>query len=225
MRPSAEIARADRRDIGFPLLIKAAAGGGGRGMRRVDDPAELEAAVAAAAREARAGLRRRLGLPGAAHRGWAPYRGAAARRQTWTRRGARRTRLLDAASPPEAGGGGTCAGPGTRSDGAAAPDGGTVVASSVGLRNAATAEFLYAPDGAFYFLEVNARLQVEHGVTELVSGLDLVRGAAPDRRGRATVPGCAVRPPSTLPSPPTTPSSFASARRIRPATSRQCPDS
>ncbi len=49
------------------------------------------------------------------------------------------------------------------------------VAEAVGLRNAATAEFLLTPEGEFYFLEVNARLQVEHGVTELLTGIDLVR--------------------------------------------------
>ncbi|MEP7158850.1 MAG: hypothetical protein ABI797_05445, partial [Chloroflexota bacterium] len=48
------------------------------------------------------------------------------------------------------------------------------VAGTVGLRNAATAEFLLTPEGEFWFLEVNARLQVEHGVTELVADLDLV---------------------------------------------------
>jgi acetyl/propionyl-CoA carboxylase alpha subunit len=52
---------------------------------------------------------------------------------------------------------------------------GVAVAKAVGLRNAATAEFLVGPDGSAWFLEVNARLQVEHGVTELVTGLDLVR--------------------------------------------------
>ena len=51
----------------------------------------------------------------------------------------------------------------------------TDVARAVGLRNAATAEFLVGPEGEAWFLEVNARLQVEHGVTELVTGLDLVQ--------------------------------------------------
>ncbi len=74
------------------------------------------------------------------------------------------------------------------------------VASAAGLRNAATCEFLYDADGRFWFLEVNTRLQVEHGVTELVSGLDIVReqfwlarGAplsegAIEAAGRAAVP-------------------------------------
>ena len=67
------------------------------------------------------------------------------------------------------------------------------VASAAGLRNAATAEFLRAPDGAFYFLEVNTRLQVEHGVTELVAGFDIVREQFSLAAGRPLSAGGARR--------------------------------
>jgi acetyl-CoA carboxylase biotin carboxylase subunit len=161
-------------DIGFPLLIKAAAGGGGRGMRRVDDPAELAGAVTAAARESEQAFGdgsvylERL-VEGGRHievqlLGDSEGRVVAlGERDCSTQR--RHQKLVEEAPAP-----GLSTAQREELHGLAVK-----VASSVGLRNAATAEFLYAPDGAFYFLEVNARLQVEHGVTELVTGLDLVR--------------------------------------------------
>ena len=161
-------------EIGFPLLIKAAAGGGGRGMRRVDDPAELMAAVAAAARESEqafgdgsvylerlveGGRHIEVQLLGDNHGNIV----ALGERDCSTQR--RHQKLVEEAPAPGL----------SRSQREELHGLAVKVARSVGLRNAATAEFLYAPDGSFYFLEVNARLQVEHGVTELVSGLDLVR--------------------------------------------------
>ena len=56
---------------------------------------------------------------------------------------------------------------------------------AIGYRNAGTFEFLLGPDRSFYFIELNCRLQVEHPVSELVTGIDLVREQLPDRRGRA----------------------------------------
>ncbi len=160
--------------IGYPLLVKASAGGGGRGMRRVDGPDGLTDAVRAAAAEAHSAFgsaevyleRYAVGarhvevqLLGDAHGGVV----ALGERDCSTQR--RHQKLVEEAPAP-----------GLDADGRARLHRMAVaIARAVGLRNAATAEFLLAPDGDVWFLEVNARLQVEHGVTELVTGLDLVR--------------------------------------------------
>ena len=161
-------------DIGYPLLIKAAAGGGGRGMRRVDESGELAAAVVAAARESEQAFGdgsvylERL-VEGGRHievqllGDSAGNVVALGERDCSTQR--RHQKLVEEAPAPGL----------TRAQREELHGLAVKVATQVGLRNAATAEFLYAADGSFYFLEVNARLQVEHGVTELVSGLDLVR--------------------------------------------------
>ena len=99
-RVAAIVAEAEA--IGFPLLVKAAAGGGGRGMRRVTTAADLPAALARRVARGGVGVRRRLGLPGARDRAGAPHRGPAARRRDRPRRRDRRARLLDPAPPPEA---------------------------------------------------------------------------------------------------------------------------
>lgn len=161
-------------DIGYPLLIKAAAGGGGRGMRRVDEPAELAAAVVAAARESEqafgdgsvylerlveGGRHIEVQLLGDSDGNIV----ALGERDCSTQR--RHQKLVEEAPAPGL----------SQAQREDLHELAVKVARQVGLRNAATAEFLYGADGSFYFLEVNARLQVEHGVTELVSGLDLVR--------------------------------------------------
>lgn len=166
------IAEAGR--IGFPLLVKAAAGGGGRGMRRVAASDELEAALVSGSREAQSAfgdgsvyLEREISP--ARHievqlLGDATGRVIAlGERDCSLQR--RHQKLVEEAPAPGL----------TTEDRRRLHELAVRVATAAGLRNAATAEFLRAPDGAFYFLEVNTRLQVEHGVTELVSGLDIVR--------------------------------------------------
>jgi acetyl/propionyl-CoA carboxylase alpha subunit len=160
--------------IGFPLMVKAAAGGGGRGMRRVAGPADLAAALAAGAAEAasafgdgRVYLEREIRparhievqLLGDATGAVV----AIGERDCSLQR--RHQKLVEEAPAP----------------GLTEPERGHLhrlavqAATAAGLRNAATAEFLRDDAGRMWFLEVNARLQVEHGVTELVSGVDIVR--------------------------------------------------
>ena len=95
--------------IGFPLLVKAAAGGGGRGMRRVERAADLPGGAGRGGGRGGRGVRRWGGLPGARDPARAPHRGPAARRRDGRGRRDRGARLLDPAPPPEArrGGAGT----------------------------------------------------------------------------------------------------------------------
>ena len=160
--------------MGFPVLIKAAAGGGGKGMHIVTSPDELSAAMKTSRSESRssfgdATVYIEKYLAGARHiefqiigdqHGHLVHLGE---RECSVQR---RYQKLIEESP-------SCAlDPALRRKmGRAALQ----VARAAGYTNAGTVEFLLAEDGRFYFLEVNARLQVEHPVTEMVTGIDLVK--------------------------------------------------
>ncbi|MEQ9325853.1 MAG: acetyl/propionyl/methylcrotonyl-CoA carboxylase subunit alpha [Rhodospirillales bacterium] len=161
------------RDIGFPVLIKATAGGGGKGMRRVDREEDVETELAAAQREALSSfgdakvlVERLLERPRHVEvQVFADAHGHCVHlfeRDCSIQR--RHQKVVEEAPAP----GVT---PELRAEiGAAA----VAAAVAIGYVGAGTVEFLMDEDGSFYFMEMNTRLQVEHPVTELISGLDLV---------------------------------------------------
>jgi acetyl-CoA carboxylase biotin carboxylase subunit len=161
-------------EIGYPIMIKAAAGGGGKGIRFVHRPEDLEAALRLARSEA-------LGAFGDSsvymEKAVIPARHIEVQifgdthgnvihlgeRECSIQR--RHQKLIEESPSPVL----------NAESRARFTEAAVRLARAVGYVNAGTCEFLLGPDGNFYFLEVNARLQVEHPVTELVTGLDLVR--------------------------------------------------
>ncbi|HEY6962171.1 MAG TPA: acetyl-CoA carboxylase biotin carboxylase subunit [Gaiellaceae bacterium] len=161
-------------EVGFPLLLKATAGGGGKGMRLVHDADELEDAFRMASGEAEAAfgdgtMYVEKALSPARHVEIQVICDTHGNVLTCGERECsiqRRHQKLIEESPSAA------LTPETREEMEAAAE---RACRAVGYRNAGTFEFLLGPDGSFYFIELNARLQVEHPVTEMCTGLDLVR--------------------------------------------------
>ncbi|MDQ4036348.1 MAG: acetyl-CoA carboxylase biotin carboxylase subunit [Chloroflexota bacterium] len=163
----------DMAAVGFPLMLKAAAGGGGRGMRRVDSAEEISESLAVARREALSAFGDGTVY---AERLIAPARHVEVQllgdrhgrlailgeRDCSVQR--RHQKLVEESPSPAV----------DRPTREALFDSARQVAGVVDFHNAATVEFLLDADRQHFFLEMNTRLQVEHGVTEMVTGLDLV---------------------------------------------------
>jgi len=169
-----EEARAAADEVGYPVLLKASAGGGGKGMRLVSEPDGLEAAYGMAAMEAEAAfgdgsLYLERAVSPARHveiQVLADGQGGVltlGERECSIQR--RHQKLIEESPSP-------ALDPETREAMEAAAE---RACHAIGYRNAGTFEFLLGPDRSFYFIELNARLQVEHPVTEMVTGHDLVR--------------------------------------------------
>jgi acetyl-CoA carboxylase, biotin carboxylase subunit len=160
-------------ELGFPVLLKATAGGGGKGMRLVQEPDELDAAYATASAEADASFgdgrlylekaivparHVEIQVLGDAHGGVLTL----GERECSIQR--RHQKLIEESPSP-------ALTPERREAMEATAE---RAVRTLGYTNAGTFEFLLGPDGSFYFIELNARLQVEHPVSELITGIDLV---------------------------------------------------
>jgi acetyl-CoA carboxylase, biotin carboxylase subunit len=184
--PDATIAGfADR--IGYPIMVKAVAGGGGKGMRLVTSDSELSSAIRGARSEAQAAfgdpaiyLERRIVRPrhieiqllGDQHGTVLPF----VERECSIQR--RHQKVIEETPSPVVG----------RELRLRIASDAAGIARSVGYTNAGTIEFLLDEDGHYYFLEMNTRLQVEHPITEMVTGVDLVQWQIRIARGeRLTV--------------------------------------
>ncbi len=169
-----ETAKREAERIGFPLMVKAAAGGGGRGIRLVEQPEELENAMRASGAEAASSfgdatifLERYVSearhievqMMADKHGNVRAY----GERECSVQR--RNQKLFEEAPS-------VAVSPELRKQ---LCDAAIAAAKSCGYQNAGTVEFLLDKSGEFFFLEVNARLQVEHPVTELVYNVDLVK--------------------------------------------------
>lgn len=160
--------------IGYPVLVKAAAGGGGKGMRVVDNPKNLRSAIEAAQREAQSAfgdgrvfIEKYISKPRHIEvQIFGDSRGNVVHlfeRECSIQR--RHQKIIEESPSPAL----------TPELRERMGDAAVTAAKAIGYTNAGTVEFMVDDQGAFYFLEVNTRLQVEHPVTEMVVGYDLVR--------------------------------------------------
>ncbi|HET9886085.1 MAG TPA: ATP-grasp domain-containing protein, partial [bacterium] len=169
-----EEAKHAARELGWPVLVKAAWGGGGKGMSRARDERELESALEAAARLAAAAfgdadvyLEKWIADP--RHVEVQIFGDGSGNvihlfeRECSLQR--RHQKVIEETPSP-------ALNDHTRR---AITEAAVAIGKSASYRSAGTCEFLLAENGSFYFLEVNARIQVEHPITEMVTGIDLVR--------------------------------------------------